>query len=156
MKAFAIALLASLALPALVHAEDAKSILESGLAKWNQTYQKGDAAALTALYTSDAALLPDGSAQPIVGATAIRQFFDGWLKQRLENTAINLNDARNIDPKTIWAYGTWSGDIPGQNGSSPTHVGGTWMSVSVQDGADWKLRADTWNMMPPPAATAAK
>jgi hypothetical protein len=30
------------------------------------------------------------------------------------------------------------------------------MSVSVQDGGDWKLRADTWNMMPPPAATAAK
>jgi uncharacterized protein (TIGR02246 family) len=153
MKAFAIALLAGLALPALAHAEDAKSILESGLAKWNQTYQKGDAAALTALYTSDAALMPDGTAQPIVGATAIRQFFDGWLKQRLENTAINLNDARNIDPKTIWAYGTWSGDIPGQNGGNPTHVGGTWMSVSVQDGADWKLRADTWNMMPPPAAT---
>ena len=37
MKVFAIALLAILALPALAHAEDAKSILESGLAKWKQT-----------------------------------------------------------------------------------------------------------------------
>jgi len=88
-------------------------------------------------------------------ATAIRRYFDDWLKQRLQKTTINLSDARNVDPKTIWAYGTWGGDIPGQNGSSPTHVGGTWTSVSVQDGAEWKLRVDTWNMMPPPVTTTA-
>jgi uncharacterized protein (TIGR02246 family) len=157
MKAFAFALLlAGLALPAIAHAEDAKSAAANQAAKWNQLYQKGDAAGLAALYASNATLLPHGSAQPIVGQTSIRSFFDDFLKQRLENTAINVSDAGNLTPTTIWAYGTWSGDIPGQNGSTPTHVGGTWTTVEVQDGAEWKYRLDTWNMMPPQATTAAK
>jgi ketosteroid isomerase-like protein len=50
-----------------------------------EIYNKGDAAAMTALYTSDAALLPQGSDQPIIGEANIRKFFDDWFNQRLEN-----------------------------------------------------------------------
>lgn len=153
-RAFAIALLLAIATPAL--AQDPKSITEQGLAKWADAYNKGDAAALTALYTNDATLMPDGVAQPVIGEAAIRKFFDGWLQQRLTNVAIPLTAAKLIDNKTIWAAGTWSGDVPGQNGGPDMHVGGTWMSLTTLQGNDWKLSADTWNMLPPPtpAATA--
>ena len=57
-------------------ADDAKSIAERVIAKWGEIYNKGDAAAMTALYTSDAALLPQGSDQPIIGQANIRKFFD--------------------------------------------------------------------------------
>jgi uncharacterized protein (TIGR02246 family) len=133
-------------------ADDAKSIAEGVVAKWGEIYNKGDAAAMTALYTTDAALLPQGSDQPIVGQSDIRKFFDDWLKQRLENASIPVTEAKMIDQKTLWAAGTWSGDIPGQNGGSSTHVSGTWLNIMSHDGSEWRLRADTWNMMPPPAS----
>ena len=136
-------------------ADDAKSIAERAFAKWEEMYNKGDAAAMTALYTSDAALLPQGSDQPIIGQANIRKFFDDWLKHRLENVSIPVVEAKMIDQKTLWAAGTWAGDVPGQNGGSSTHVNGTWLNILSQDGSEWRLRADTWNMMPPPAATTA-
>jgi uncharacterized protein (TIGR02246 family) len=135
-------------------ADDAKSIAERVIAKWGEIYNKGDAAAMTALYTGDAVLMPQGSDQPSIGQASIRKFFDEWLKQRLVNVSIPVVEAKMIDQKTIWAAGTWAGDIPGQNGGSSTHVNGTWLNVMSQDGSEWKLSADTWNMMPPPAATA--
>jgi hypothetical protein len=47
------------------------------------------------------------------------------------------------------------GRHPGQNGGPATHVGGTWLNVVALQGNDWKLSADTWNMMPPPPAKEA-
>jgi hypothetical protein len=58
-------------------------------------------------------------------------------------------EANMIDLKSLYQAGTWAADAGGQ------HVTGTYMSVVVQDGANWKYRADTWNMMPPPAVAAA-
>lgn len=155
LKRLMLPLLLGIATPAFA-ADDAKTIAERGAAKWVESYNKGDAAALTALYTTDAVLLPQGSDQPIVGAAAIRKFFDDWLKQRLSNGSIPVSEAKMIDQNHLWAAGTWSGDVPGQNGGSATHVGGTWLNVMTLDGAEWKLSADTWNMMPPPATSAAK
>jgi hypothetical protein len=54
-----------------------------------------------------------------------------------------------IDPNSLYQAGTWAADVGGQ------HATGTYMSVIVQDGANWKYRADTWNMMPPPPAESA-
>jgi len=48
--------------------------------------------------------------------------------------------------------GTWSGDVPGQNGAPDTKIGGTWSTLSTLQGNDWKLSTNIWNMMPPPAA----
>jgi ketosteroid isomerase-like protein len=62
-------------------AEDAKTS-----DKWIEAYYKNDAAALTALYTADAVLLPQGSAQPI--ANNIRKFMDEMIKQKLGNIVL--------------------------------------------------------------------
>jgi ketosteroid isomerase-like protein/mannose-6-phosphate isomerase-like protein (cupin superfamily) len=148
-RALVIALLLAAATPAL--AQDPKSIIEQGLAQWIAAYNKGDAAALTAQYTSDATLMPQGSPKLIVGSAAIRSYFDGSLKEPLSKLSIPLGDAKLIDAKTIWAAGTWSAEVPGQNGAPNTPVGGTWMTLSKLDGNDWKLSGNTWNMMPPPA-----
>jgi ketosteroid isomerase-like protein/quercetin dioxygenase-like cupin family protein len=146
-RAFAIALLLAIATPAL--ADDAKTIAEQHVTLWGDAYNKGDAAALTALYTADATVLPQGSAQPIIGSANIRKFFDGWLKERLTNAAIPITDAKMIDAKTLWSAGTWSGDQGG------IHLNGTWINIMTLQGADWKISADTWNMMPPPAPVTA-
>ena len=63
-RVLAIALLLAAASPAL--AQDPKSITEQGLAQWIAAYSKGDAAALTALYTADATLMPNGEALSLI------------------------------------------------------------------------------------------
>jgi hypothetical protein len=68
------------------------------------------------------------------------------IKEKLENMVLPVTQANMIDPNSLYQAGTWAADAGGQ------HVTGTYMSVVVQDGANWKYRADTWNMMPPPAS----
>ena len=132
--------------PAL--ADDAKTIAQRLDDKWLEAFNKKDAAALTALYTADAVLLPQGKDQPIIGANNIRNFMDEMIKEKLEHMVLPVAEANMLDQKSLYQAGTWAADVGGQ------HVTGTYMSVVVQEGADWKYRADTWNMMPPPATSA--
>ena len=130
-------------------ADDAKTIAQRLDDKWLEALNKKDAAALTALYTADAVLLPHGKDQPIIGANNIRNFMDGMIKEKVENMVLPVAEANMLDQKSLYQAGTWAADVGGQ------HVTGTYMSVVVQEGADWKYRADTWNMMPPPPAAPA-
>jgi hypothetical protein len=91
-------------------------------------------------------LLPQGIAQPIIGASNIREYIDGMMKQKLDNLVLPVTEAKMVDAKTIYQVGTWTADAGGQ------HLMGTYMSVIVHDGTNWKYVADTWNVMPPPAA----
>ena len=133
--------------PAL--ADDPKTIAQRLDDKWLEAFNKKDAAALTALYTADAVLLPQGKDQPIIGANNIRNFMDEMIKDKLENMVLPVAEANMLDQKSLLQAGTWAADAGGQ------HVTGTYLSIVVQDGANWKYRADTWNMMPPPAAAAS-
>jgi uncharacterized protein (TIGR02246 family) len=141
----ALALALVIVTPAL--ADDAKTIAQRVDDQWIEAYNKKDAAALTALYTADAVLLPQGVDQPIIGESNIRKFMDEMVKQKLENMVLPVAEANMLDPKSLYQAGTWAADVAGQ------HVTGTYMSVIVQDGSNWKYRADTWNMMPPQAET---
>jgi uncharacterized protein (TIGR02246 family) len=133
-----------------VFAEDAKSIAAQGNQKWIHAYDSGDAAALTALYAKDATLLPQGVAQPLNGESSIRKFFDEAVKQRVINMTLPVTDAKMVGQDTLFDAGTWTAEVPGQNGAAATPVSGTYLSVWQQEGGNWRLRADTWNMMPPP------
>jgi uncharacterized protein (TIGR02246 family) len=137
------------AIVAPAFADDAKTVAQRLDDKWVEAFNKNDPAALTALYTADAVLLPQGTDQPIIGANNIRKFMDEMVKQKLENMVLPVAEANMLDPKSLYQAGTWAADVEGQR------VTGTYMSVIVQDGADWKYRADTWNMMPPAASASA-
>jgi hypothetical protein len=66
-------------------ADDAKTIAQRLDDSWIAAYNKDDAAGVAALYASDAALLPQGTAQPVIGASKIREFLDGFMKQKVSN-----------------------------------------------------------------------
>ena len=129
--------------------DDAKTIAQRLNDKWLEALNKKDAAALTALYTADAVLLPQGKDQPINGTENIRKFMDQMITEKVENMVLPVTQANMIDSNSLYQADTWAADAGGQ------HVTGTYMSVIVQDGANWKYRADTWNMMPPPPAAPA-
>ena len=134
-----------------VLAQDAKSIAEQGNQKWIQANKAGDAAALTALYAKDAALLPQGVAQPLIGEASIRKYFEDSVKQPVTNVSLPVTEAKMVGTDTIFDLGMWAADAPAENGQPTTHLSGTYLSVWQRDGSEWRLRADTWNMMPPPA-----
>jgi uncharacterized protein (TIGR02246 family) len=144
-----IALVIAVAGPAF--AQDAKSIAEQGNQKWIQAYAAGDAAALATLYTKDAVLLPQGVAKPLIGEANIRKFYEDSVKQRLTNVSLPVTEAKMVGTDTMFDLGTWTADAPGENGRPTTHVSGTYLNVWQREGSDWRLRADTFNMMPPPA-----
>jgi uncharacterized protein (TIGR02246 family) len=155
MKRTLTALALSLAFVAPAFADDAMSISKQINDKWLEAYNKGDAATLVALYTSDAILMPQGSAQPVIGEVNIRKFFDGWLQQKLDNGSIPITEAKMLDPNTLFTAGTWSAEVPATNSAPKMQVGGTYLAIAVRDGTEWRVRADTWNMMPPPSAQPA-
>jgi uncharacterized protein (TIGR02246 family) len=131
-------------------AQDAKSIAEQGNQKWIQAYEAGDAAALTALYSKSAVLLPQGVAEPLIGETNIRKFFDEAVKKPPRHFSLSVAEAKMVGSDNLFEAGTWAAEMPGQNGGTTTHLSGTFLSVLQREGSDWLLRADTWNMMPPP------
>jgi len=149
MKKTLCVLVLTFAVVAPAFADDPKTIAQRLDDKWIEAFNKKDAAALTALYTADAVLLPQGKDQPIIGANNIRNFMDGMIKEKIENLVLPVAEANMLDQKSLYQVGTWAADAGDQ------HVTGTYMSVVVQEGADWKYRADTWNQMPPPAAAAS-
>jgi len=149
MKKMLCVLALTFAVLAPAFADDAKTIAQRLNDKWLEALNKKDAAALTALYTADAVLLPQGKDQPINGTENIRKFMDQMITEKVENMVLPVAQANMIDPNSLYQAGTWAADVGGQ------HVTGTYMSVIVQDGANWKYRADTWNMMPPPPAASA-
>src|ERR1700733_6019453 len=81
--------------PAL--ADDPKTIAQRLDDKWIEAFNKKDAAALTALYTADAVLLPQGKDQPIIGASNIRNFMDEMIKEKLENMVLPVAQANMLD-----------------------------------------------------------
>jgi len=109
---------------------------------------KGDAEAMTALFTPDAILLPPGG-EVIQGQANIRTFLDQYAKHEMVNRTITSNVLLRGGEQSMIQAGTWSGDVPGQNGAQPTHVTGTYLAVGILDDGQWKLSADSWQMKPP-------
>jgi ketosteroid isomerase-like protein len=134
------ALILALPLPVLAQAGDKD--LRAQIAKmseaWQTTYNAGDAAALTALYTSDAKVMAPG-AEPVSGAAAIQKFFAADI----------ANGAKNIlTPEDV----VGSGDVAVETGgwvaqdASGKHLDhGTFMTLYKKVNGAWKIYRDTWN-----------
>ena len=138
--------------------DDAVSIVQNVSQKWEKAYHARDATALTALYTKNAVLLPQGVDHPLSGEGAIHKYYEDAAKETINNFSVRTTEGKMIGSDTAYGAGTWSADVPGQGGSASMHVIGTFLSVVARDGSDWRLKADTWNMMPPaqPQKEAAK
>jgi ketosteroid isomerase-like protein len=104
-KLSVLALALAVVTPAL--ADDAKTIAQRVDDQWIEAYNKKDAAALTALYTADAVLLPQGTDQPIIGENNIRKFYDEFVKQKLDNMTLPVAEANMLDQKSLYQGGTW-------------------------------------------------
>jgi uncharacterized protein (TIGR02246 family) len=125
------------AAPAL--AQD-KATIEKLNDAWAAAFNKGDAAAVAAMYTEDAYVLPPG-AELIRGRAAIEGF---WRQaaQQMGDAKLTTVDVLPLGPGAAREIGT----VTLKTKSQPLQeIVGKYAVVWLKVGADWKLATDIWN-----------
>ena len=125
------------AAPAL--AQD-KATIEKLNDQWTAAFNKGDAAAVAALYTEDAYVLPPGSAMA-KGRAAIEAF---WRQaaQQMGDAKLTTLDVLPLGPEAAREIGT----VTLKTKSQPAQeIAAKYVVVWRKAGGDWKLATDIWN-----------
>ena len=144
--------LALVALAPLAEAQGAQSdsaaILDAGR-QFSAAYMRGDAAALTALYTADAVIFPERS-DAITGQEAIRRY---WTPRKGGSvTRHQLTPTRVvIDGRHAYDYGIY--EVAGErDGKAWGPYRGKYLVVWRREAAGWRIQLDMWNSGPEPGS----
>ena len=107
---------------------------------WTAAFTKGDAAAVAALYTEDAYVLPPGSAM-VKGRAGIEAF---WRQaaQQMSDAKLTTVDVLPLGRSAAREIGTVTLKTKSQ---PPQEVVGKYVVVWRKVGRDWKLATDIWN-----------
>jgi uncharacterized protein (TIGR02246 family) len=107
---------------------------------WTAAFNKGDAAAVAALYAEDAYVLPPGSAM-VKGRAAIEAF---WRQaaQQMTDAKLTTLDVLPLGRSAAREIGTVTLKTKSQ---PPQEVVGKYVVVWRKVGRDWKLATDIWN-----------
>jgi len=107
---------------------------------WTAAFNKGDAAAVAALYSEDAYVLPPGSAM-VKGRAAIEAF---WRQaaQQMTDAKLTTLDVLPLGRSAAREIGTVTLKTKSQ---PPQEVVGKYAVVWRKVGRDWKLATDIWN-----------
>jgi uncharacterized protein (TIGR02246 family) len=146
-RAFAVGLVAlALTLPLPAFAQAAGGDLSAQIAKvdkaWEKANNAGDAAALTALYTKDAKVMPPG-ADPVSGTKAIQAMFTADVAQGAQ-MALTQKDVTGFGD---YALETGSYVATSKDGKHLDH--GSFMTFLKKEAGGWKIYRDTWNSSMP-------
>jgi uncharacterized protein (TIGR02246 family) len=114
--------------------------LQSLSDKFAQAFNAGDAAAVAALYTNEAVILPPG-AEMMKGRTAIQAFWKGAAEQ-LGNGKLTTVEVKPLGSDRALEIGTFSFRT---KASQPQEITGKYVVVWEKVGSDWKLATDIWN-----------
>jgi uncharacterized protein (TIGR02246 family) len=127
----------SLSSPAVAQS---KATIEKLNDAWTAAFNKGDAAAVAALYTEDAYVLPPGSAV-VKGRAAIEGF---WRQaaQQISDAKLTTIDVLPLGRSAAREIGTVTLKTKSQ---PPQEVVGKYVVVWRKIGRDWKLATDIWN-----------
>ena len=117
-----------------------KATIQSLSNKFAQAFNAGDAAAVAALYTEDAVILPPGG-EMMKGKSAIQVFWKGAAEQ-LDDGKLTTVDVKPLGSEAAREIGTFSFRT---KGSQPQEITGKYVVVWEKVGGDWKLATDIWN-----------
>lgn len=117
-----------------------KAMIQSLDDKWAEAFNKGDAAAVAAMYTQDAYVLPPG-ADMVKGRNAIEALWRANMQQigDVKCTALDVKPLGRNAAREIGACSFKTKAQPPQDGSLKYAV------VWEKEGGQWKLLQDIWN-----------
>jgi len=123
---------------------DLKAQISANEAAWAAAANRGDAAALAAMYTDTATLLPPG-ADMQKGRAAIEKTFGSIGHSGVRNYSLTTLDVAQLGPDTVQEIGQFSLDAPGPK-KKWVKVYGKYVSIWKLVDGKWLLDVDTWNM----------
>jgi uncharacterized protein (TIGR02246 family) len=109
--------------------------------RWTDAFNKGDAAAVAAMYAPDAYLLPPGH-DMMKGRAAIEAFWKA-AAQQVGNAKLTTIDVLPLGPGAAREIGTVTLETKAQ---PPQKVAGKYAVVWRRIGGNWLLATDIWNM----------
>ena len=123
-----------------------RQAIEEGNAKFGEVVRKGDGAAIAALYTEDATLLPPDS-DMIKGRGGIEAFWKGGLQMGIKEAVLTTVDV-SAAGELAYEIGTFALKVQPE-GKEPIGQKGKYVVVwkKAPDGS-WKLHVDIWNSGP--------
>jgi uncharacterized protein (TIGR02246 family) len=105
-------------------------------------FERGDAAGIAAMYTTDGKLLPPNSPM-LRGTQAIRTFWQGAKEAGGKTTKLETLEVETRDDLAI-EVGRYTLTLQPKSGGSVTDKG-KYLVVWKNDHGAWKLQIDIWN-----------
>jgi ketosteroid isomerase-like protein len=135
-----ITLVIAFVLALITPASAQKAEIEAANAKWTDLFNKGDFAAIESFYTTDANVLPPGSAI-VQGRAAISAMWKSTAQQ-IGDPKLTTLDVKPLGPSAAREIGTFSLKT---KGATPQEVTGKYVVVWEKVANDWKIATDIWN-----------
>lgn len=126
--------------------DQVRKAIEKGNAEFGNAVRRGDGAAIAALYTEDATLLPPDSG-PIKGRVGIEAFWKGGLQMGIKEavlTTVDLSAAGDL----AYEVGRFALKIRPEGKGTIEQEGKYVVVWKKGPGAAWKLHVDIWNSGP--------
>jgi len=122
---------------------DLKARIDENNAAWSAAANRGDAAAVAALYTENATMLPPGT-DIQVGRAAVEKTIAVLGRAHIRNFALTAVDVSQVGPDTAREIGRFSLEAPGPR-KQWAKVEGKYVVIWKLVGGKWLLDVDIWN-----------
>lgn len=126
--------------------DDVRETISANNRKFSDAFLRGDAAAIAALYTDDARLLPP-AAPPMRGKEAIENFWRGAMGMGIKEAWLET-----VDVETGGELACETGQftlVMETDAGERAEQTGKYVVVWKRAGAEWKLHVDIWNTNAP-------
>src|SRR6185312_2743301 len=133
-----------LLLATAAQARDLKPDIDAANAKFVAAFNKGDAAAMAALYTEHATALPPGG-DVVQGRDGIQKLWAGAIQSGLKNVTLQAVSVEAYGASTAREIGRFSFDAPNPQ-KQMSKVDGKYVVIWKRVKGAWRLDTDIWNM----------
>lgn len=129
--------------------EDVRKAIEKVNLKEGEGFRRGEAAAVAALYTEDAVLLPPNS-EMIQGRQKIEEFWSIAMQMGVKDVVLTTVELSKVCGDTVHEMGNYTLKIH-PIGKKPIEDKGKYIVIWKHTADGWKLHRDIWNSnLPPP------
>lgn len=128
-----------------------QQLIRDNNARFAEAYSRGDVAAVAALYTDDAVLLPP-NLETLRGKEAIQQFWAGARQMGIREAALETVQVEESGDMAC-EIGAYTLKIQPEGGQATTDRGKYVVLWKRQADGSWKLAVDIWNTNSPPASS---
>ena len=121
---------------------DVRAGIEAANKQFIEAFNKGDAAAVAAVYSADARLLPPNGPMG-EGRQAVQQFWQGAIGAGLKMVSLETLHVES-EGSLAFEVGRYTLTAPKSGGGTTTDTG-KYVVVWEREGGGWRIAADIWN-----------